>query len=331
MGIFDKRVNLKPYEYPDLIPYMEAIRESYWTEKEWNFISDIQDYETVLTDIERSSIKNAILAISQIEVSVKTFWGDVYKILPKPEIAAVGLTFAESEVRHMLAYSNLLEKLNLNDEFNKIGEIPAIQDRVDYLSKYLKNASDNKNENYTLNITLFSLFIELVSLFSQFLIIKSFNKYKNVLKDIDNTVQATQKEELIHGLFGAKLIEIIKNENPEWFTDEFNEKVIRACKKAYDAEIKVIDWIFEEGELEFLPKAHVVEFVKDRFNFSLSLIGLEPIFETNKNILDELKWFDEEVDLITTIDFFNKKSANYSKRMKSVTYKDINFNKDVVV
>jgi len=75
---------------------------------------------------------------------------------------------------------------------------PVIQGRVDYLTKYLKGASDNSDENYTLTLTLFSIFIENVSLFSQFVVIKSFNKYMNCLKDIDNVVQATQKEETLH-------------------------------------------------------------------------------------------------------------------------------------
>jgi ribonucleoside-diphosphate reductase beta chain len=43
--------------------------------------------------------------------------------MPKPEIGAVGFTFAESEVRHMDAYSHLLEILGLNEEFEKITEV----------------------------------------------------------------------------------------------------------------------------------------------------------------------------------------------------------------
>jgi len=323
MGIFEKRVNFKPFEYPDFIDFMKAIRHSYWLEDEWNFISDIQDFNVNLTETEKSVVKNAVLAISQIEVNVKTFWADVYKYLPKPEVAAVGYTFAESEVRHSFAYAQLLEKLNLNNEFERVGEIPAIQDRVDYLSKYLKNAGDGKQESYTLTLALFSLFIEFVSLFSQFLILKSFYKYKNQLKDLNNTVQATQKEELIHGFFGAKLIQIIKTEYPEWFNDEFTEKIIRACKKAYKAELKIIDWIFENGELDTVSKSDIDEFIKDRFNQALGLIEMEPIFETKKEVLDKLSWFDDEIYLTTSYDFFNKKSTNYSKRSKSVKKDDI--------
>ena len=94
-NIFEKRINLKPYEYPDLYEYVAAIRHSYWIHSEFNFTSDIQDFKTKLTDKERSAIKNTMLAISQIEVAVKSFWGDIYQKIPKPEVGSVGATFGE--------------------------------------------------------------------------------------------------------------------------------------------------------------------------------------------------------------------------------------------
>ena len=69
-NIFEKRINLKPYEYPELNEYVAAIRHSYWIHTEFNFTSDIQDFKTGLSEVERSAIKNTMLAISQIEVAV---------------------------------------------------------------------------------------------------------------------------------------------------------------------------------------------------------------------------------------------------------------------
>ena len=45
--IFKKRVNLKPYEYPQLVEYVDAIRHSYWVHTEFNFTSDIQDLSLI--------------------------------------------------------------------------------------------------------------------------------------------------------------------------------------------------------------------------------------------------------------------------------------------
>ena len=321
--IFEKRINLKPYEYPHLYEYVPAIRHSYWIHSEFNFTSDIQDFKIQLTDSERSAIKNTMLAISQIEVAVKSFWGDIYHRIPKPEIGSVGSTFAESEVRHADAYSHLLEILGLNSEFKELKKKPAIMKRVRYLETALKNSKSDDNREYAESILLFSLFIEHVSLFSQFLIIMAFNKHKNMLKGISNVVEATSKEEQIHGDFGIDLIKILQKENPDWFTKNYHESIQQMCKDAFEAESEVVDWIFEKGELDFLPKAVVNEFLKNRFNNSLESIGIEKVFDVDQDLVSETEWFDDEIIGTKHGDFFVKRSINYSKKTQSITSDDL--------
>lgn len=322
-NIFEKRINLKPYEYPQLYEYVPAIRHSYWIHTEFNFTSDIQDFKAGLNEVERSAIKNTMLAISQIEVAVKSFWGDIYHRMPKPEIGSVGATFAESEVRHHDAYSHLLEILGLNNEFKSLKKKPVIMKRVQYLETALKNAKSEDNQEYAESILLFSLFIEHVSLFSQFLIIMAFNKHKNVLKGISNVVEATSKEEQIHGDFGIDLIKIIKDENPDWFDANYEQMIKDMCLESFESESKIVDWIFEKGEIDFLPKAVVNEFIKNRFNNSLESIGIDKIFEVDEKLLAETEWFDDEIIGTKHGDFFVKRSINYSKRTQSITSDDL--------
>ena len=322
-NIFERRMTLKPFEYPELYEYVPAIRHSYWIHTEFNFTSDIQDFKTHLSDVERNAIKNAMLAISQIEVAVKNFWGDIYHRIPKPEVGAVGSTFAESEVRHTDAYSHLLEILGLNAEFKNLKKNPVIMKRVRYLDSALLSSKSENDRQYTESILLFSLFIEHVSLFSQFLIIMAFNKHKNMLKGISNVVEATSKEEQIHGDFGIDLIKIVKQENPEWFDVKYEFKIQNMCKTAYDAESSIIDWIFEKGEVDFLPKAQIKEFIKDRFNRSLESIGVQKVFETDQLLLNETEWFNDEIIGTKHVDFFVKRSINYSKKTQSITAHDL--------
>jgi len=321
--IFKFRLNLKPYEYPSLAEYKEAIQHSYWLHTEFNYTSDIHDFKVNVNDSERNAIKNAMLAIAQVEVAVKSFWGDLYHRMPKPEIGSVGYTFAESEVRHHDAYSHLLEILGLNDEFEKLKDIPELMQRVDYLTKSNILAKTESNRDFTISLLLFSLFIEHVSLFSQFLIIMSFNKYKNLFKGMSNAIEATSKEEQIHGLFGIELINVIREERPEWFDDEMKELVIKACEHAYESEEVVIDWIYEKGDLDFMPKRVVKEFVKNRLNNSLINVGYEKIFEVDEKAVEDTDWFDDEVVATKHVDFFVKRSINYSKRTRSITGDDL--------
>ena len=191
------------------------------------------------------------------------------------------------------------------------------------LKKYLDGSRSRDNRMYTKSVLLFSLFIEHVSLFSQFLIMMSFNKEKNIFKGISNVVEATSKEEDIHGNFGVEIINIIKSENPDWFDEEFDHIIYSACNKAYIAECGILDWIFEEGELEFLPKETIKHFIMNRFNNSLKKIGMEPLFEVDADLLASTKWFDVEITATKEGDFFYKKQIDYNKKSKSITVDDL--------
>lgn len=322
-NIFMQRVNILPYEYPQLLDYKDAIRHSYWIDTEFNFTEDIQDFKVTISSEEHDVIKKTMLAIAQIEVNVKTFWADMYKRMPITEVGDVGMTFAESEVRHKDAYARLLRILGLEKEFQNVIEVPAIEGRLKYLKKYLDGTRSRDNKMYTKSVLLFSLFIEHVSLFSQFLIMMSFNKEKNVLKGISNVVEATSKEEEIHGNFGAEIINIIKKENPDWFDEEFENLIYSACKKAYIAECGILDWIFEKGELSFLPKETIQHFIMNRFNNSLEKIGMDSIFDVDKDLISSTKWFDIEITGTKEGDFFYKKSVDYNKKSKSITEDDL--------
>ncbi len=321
--IFKPRKHLKPYEYPELESYKEAIQHSYWLHTEYNYTSDIQDYKVNVQSHERTAIRHAMLAISQVEVSVKTFWAKLYDHLPKPELANVGMTFAESEVRHSDAYSHLLELLGLNGIFEEIEQIPALNQRVDYLNSHIQYAQTGSNRDYAISVLLFSAFIEHISLFSQFLIIMGFNKHKNLFSGISNVIEATSKEEQLHGEFGIDLINTIREENPEWFDDQMAEEIYTLCKDAYESEKDVLDWIYEDGEIDFMPKYTVQEFIKNRLNNSLEAIGLERIFETDSVEVEKTLWFDEEIVSTKHVDFFEKRSVNYTKRSQSVTADDL--------
>jgi ribonucleoside-diphosphate reductase beta chain len=276
-----------------------------------------------LNEKEQSAVQRAMLAISQIEIAVKNFWGDIYKRLPKPEIGNVGATFAESEVRHADAYSHLIQLLGLNKEFENLLEVPAIRRRIKYLEKSILNSKSVENQDYFESVVLFSMFVENVSLFSQFLVIMSFNKHKNVLKGISNAVEATSKEENIHAEFGFDLVNLIKKENPSWWTNELIEDLKQATIEAFEAESEIVDWIFEKGDVDFLTKEQTIEFIKHRFNVSLNSIGIDKVFETDEKLLETTEWFDDEILTTKHTDFFNKRSINYSKKSKSITLNDL--------
>jgi ribonucleoside-diphosphate reductase beta chain len=318
--ILEPKFEYRPYDYSDLLQYRDAIRHSYWLHTEFSLTGDIQDWHVRVTPAERELLRRTMLAISQVEVAVKLFWSRLYDRIPRSEIAEVGMTFAESEVRHANAYAHLLEALRLDDDFSKaLVESPVFRRRVQTLMEAQSFAKDGTEKGLIASLILFSSIVEHVSLFSQFLIIMSFNKHRGIFKGISNIVEATSKEEQIHGMFGRHLVNLLKQEYPELFDSDMLFKINQSFINSYQTEMELIDWLFERGEPDFLSKSDVINYVLYRYNDCLEAFGLTPMFQVDEKALERVRWFEEELMTTKENDFFWKRSITYSKKMRSFT------------
>jgi ribonucleoside-diphosphate reductase beta chain len=323
MNIFEKRESIQPYEYPHLINYAKAIHHAFWEVDHFTYGSDVKDFKVELNDLEREVVERSMLSIGVVENKVKSFWARLDQRMPKTEISDVGYTFAGNEVIHRLTYEKTINLLNLQHKFDHILEVPAMRDRVNYLNKYLTGISSRSNKEFTKSLILFTLLVENASLFSQFLTISSFSKYKNLMKNFSKVINATAREEVLHGKFGSELINIIHKENPEWFDDEMEDKTRRAVRKAYTAELKVLDWIFEKGELDFISKEEIAEFLKSRLNDSLNQIGYADEYEVDENLLKKSNYMETMILATKDFDFFDGKSTDYNKSNNAYNYEEL--------
>jgi ribonucleoside-diphosphate reductase beta chain len=312
-NVFRPRIAYKPFEYPSVEKYVDAMQQSYWIVTEFNFQGDIQEFMAEMPYHEQQAVRRSMLAISQVEVSVKKFWSRIGDRLPKPEFEEVGTAFGESELRHSKAYAKLLELLGLNNEFDDVMEIPAIRKRVNVANKAIANAKTDSQKDFMESVLLFSLFIENVSLFSQFLVISQINKETGRLSGMSNVVGATSLEEQMHAKFGAELVNIMREENPDWFTDELAENLYKLVDESYEAEKAIIDWIFKDGDLGYLTRGEVVEYIKNRYNMGLEDAGFPRYFDVDEGLLTRVKWFDVQNMATSHTDFFAQRSINYTK------------------
>lgn len=314
--LFRPRKNYRPFEYPQLHQYVDAIRQSYWTHDEFDFTADIQDFMVNMTGSEKEAVRRCMLAISHVEATVKTFWTKLGDRMPKPELAEIGVTMGESEVRHANAYAELLNVLGLNDDFESILQVPAMAQRQTYMEKALAGRDGNEKE-YLKTIVFFSLFVENVSLFSQFLIIMMINQKQNYLKGTSNVISSTGLEETLHANLGSDIVNLRRVESPSWFDHQLDVEVESMVKESYEAERNIIDWIFELGEIPAVSKSTVIEYIKNRYNKGLIRAGFTPYFTVNQDLLQETEFFDIQMATTSHVDFFHKRSSNYTKKAAS--------------
>jgi len=323
MGIFDKRVNYKPFEYPEVLDFIDNINRTFWVHSEVDFTADTQDFHSHLSEKEKQAIKKSLLAIAQIEVSVKSFWGNLYTHLPKPEFNGLGSTFAECEFRHSEAYSRLLTVLGYDEEFENVIDIPVIKKRVDYLSEALQHAKSEDHKKYVFSLILFSILIENVSLFSQFAIILSFTRFKGLMKNVSNIISWTSIDEQVHANAGVYLVNKIKEEYPTFFDEESIEEIKSIVRHSIEVEAEILDWIFEDGEIETIKKADLLHFMKFRVDESLVDIGIGKLFHVSIEEYQPMTWFGEEIFANSLDDFFAKRPTEYTKHDKSISASDL--------
>jgi ribonucleoside-diphosphate reductase beta chain len=321
--IFDEQISRKPDHYPWAQEFIEAMHNGFWTDKEFSFTSDVQDFNVNLNDTEKEIIIRTLSAIGQIEVAVKKFWSKLGDNLPHPSLTDLGYVMANVEVIHNNAYERLLKVLGLEDIFEENLKLDFIEGRVNYLRKYNHRFYKDSKKQYVYSIILFTLFVENVSLFSQFYIINWFNRYKNVLKDTGQQVKYTRNEENIHALAGIKIINTIREEHPELFDEELENRIIQESEAAFKAESQIVDWMINGYQEKGLTAPILKEFIKNRINESLEQIGFPKAFDVDKALLVNTIWFEEELLGNNATDFFHTRPVEYAKNSQTFDAEDL--------
>jgi len=321
--IFDEQISRKPNNYSWTDEFIEAMHNGFWTDKEFSFKSDVQQFKVNLTEQEREIIIRTLSAIGQIEIAVKTFWAKLGENLPQPCFQDLGYVMANTEVIHNNAYERLLVVLGLEDIFEENLKLDWIEGRVKYLRKYTHKFYKDSKKQYLYAIILFTLFVENVSLFSQFYVINWFARFKNVLKDTDQQVKYTRNEENIHGIVGTKIVNTIREEYPELFDKELEERILHEAQEAYKSEAKIVDWMVNGIKEEGLSAPILKEFIKDRINESLKGIGFPTAFEVDKDLISSTMWFSEELLGNNMQDFFASRPTEYAKKNQSFSEDDL--------
>lgn len=311
--LFEKQLARKPDLYPWATEFMDKMWAGFWTANKFSFAGDYGQFVTELTEQERTIITRTLSAIGQVEIAVKTFWKRLGDNLPHPSIDDMGTVFAQTEVIHNKAYIKLLERMGLEDVFEDNLKVPVVRARVNYLSKHNEKVYGDDRKQYIYSLILFSLFVENVSLFSQFYTILWFNRFKNVLKDTAQQVQYTRNEEALHAQAGIKIVNTLRAEYPEYFDADLEDRIRLQTHTAFGVESDLIDWMIGDYAEDGIDADTLKGFIKLRINESLNAIGFGVPFTVSDEIKKKTYWMTEELLGNNMVDFFMKHPVDYAK------------------
>ena len=321
MGLFDRRIPYKPFEYP--VYYNEGWlqqAQAFWLHTEISMSGDVKDWNERLTLAEKNLVGNILLGFAQTECAVSDYWTQkVVSWFPKHEIQQMAMIFGSQETIHAVAYSYLNETLGLED-FEAFLHEPATADRFDNLVSY-----DGKDPvGIAKSLAVFSAFAEGVSLYSAFAVLYSF-QLRNFLKGVGQQMKWSVRDESLHSKMGCQLFRHMCEEIPD-LKEQCEKHVLEAADTMVYLELKYIDKMFEQGDIENLKKDDLKEFIKKRTNEKITELGYTKSaqhFRYNENKASALDWFYHLTGGVTHTDFFSIRSTDYSKANEGEDFEDI--------
>jgi ribonucleoside-diphosphate reductase beta chain len=114
------------------------------------------------------------------------------------------------------------------------------------------------------------------------------------------------RDETQHLNFGIKLINTIKEEQPELWTPEFQQHIIDLVRQAAELEYKFAAEVFPRGIFGMNAEGfrQYIEHIADR---RLQRVGLPPQF----NVENPFPWMSEAIDLTKEKNFFETRVTEY--------------------
>jgi ribonucleoside-diphosphate reductase beta chain len=321
MGLFDKRIPYKPFEFP--IYYTEGwlpMQQAHWLHTEISMQSDIKDWNEKMNDKEKNLVGNILLGFAQTECAVSDYWTlNVVKWFPKHEIQQMAMAFGANETVHAVAYSYLNETLKLEDYEAFLHE-PATAARFDNLVAY----DGDSTIGIAKSLAVFSAFAEGVSLYSAFAILYSF-QLRNLLKGIGQQMKWSVRDESLHSKMGCQLFRHMCEEDNQ-LLNLCRVDVIKAAETMVKLETDYIDKMFEMGDIEGICANDVKHFIKKRTNEKLVELGyvdLGGYFAYDTKAASNLDWFYHLTGGVTHTDFFAIRPTDYSIAGEGEDYEDI--------
>lgn len=309
--LFTPQKTIYPNKYPWAREFVKAMRDGFWTVDKFSFESDIIDYAKL--DAKTKGVLIRTLAcIAQIEVKVKRYWARLGETLDHPAMHSLGIKMADVEDIHQDAYARLTEVLGAEKIFSEILDVPVIRDRVKYLDKYTKKVYADTRKQFIYSLILFTLFTENVSLFSQFYVILFLNREDGIMKDTAQQVKYTRNEELIHAQAGMMIIRTLREEYPELFDEELEQRIYEECEVARESEYRLIDYILEDYNRTGLNSDVLKNFINERLNNSLEDIGYNKHkFDVNPLLTLQTEWMERGAYTPVRFDFFHGENTEY--------------------
>lgn len=291
---------------------------NHWLPTEISMQRDIEQWKSkdVLTDDERKAFETVLGFFTTADsIAANNVVLALYKHITSPECRMYLLRQGYEEAIHTHAYQHIVESLGMDEGriFNMYREVQAIYEKDNLVLNLNEGIFDPSFKTGTLeadqqfleNLCVFSLIMEGIFFYSSFAVVLGLQR-QNKLTGSAEQIQYIMRDESMHLNFGIDLINTIKEEQPELWTEEFQNRIIDLVRRAVKLEYTFATTVFPKGIFGMTPEgfAQYIEYIADR---RLERVGL-PVQWKAEN---PFPWMSEAIDLSKEKNFFETRPTEY--------------------
>jgi ribonucleoside-diphosphate reductase beta chain len=289
-----------------------------WTPEEVSMQLDVEQWKSssILTPSERRLILWNLGFFSTAEsLTANNLVLTVYKHVTNPECRQYLLRQAYEEAVHTDTFIYCCDSLGLNPDeiYNMYEVIPSIKEKDDFVVNLTKSIMDPNFKTDTIeniqrfvhDLIGFYVIMEGIFFYAGFAMMLAL-KRQNKMVGIGEQFEYIMRDESLHLAFGCDLINIIKSENPEIWTESFQQEIIELIKQAVVLEKQYALDACPQGMLGINAQqfAEYVEHITDR---RLERIDLPKIYGTK----NPFPWMSQSTDLSKEKNFFESRVTEY--------------------
>ena len=314
MGLLVENPVYKPFRYPWCYDAWLTQQRIHWLPEEVPLGDDVRDWQKNLSQSEKNLLTQIFRFFTQADVEVSNCYLRHYTTVFKPtEVLMMMTAFASMETVHIAAYSHLLDTIGMPEsEYSAFMKYKEMKDKYDYMQGF----DVKSNHDIAKTIAVFSAFTEGLQLFASFAILLNFPRH-NKMKGMGQIVTWSVRDETLHCNSMIRLFKDFIKENPETWTPELKKELYQACRTIIEHEDAFIDLAFEMGPMEGLTAQEVKDYIRFIANRRLDQLGLDAIYDVQKN---PLTWLDTMLNAVEHMNFFEGRATEYSKASTQGTW-----------
>ncbi len=305
-GIFE----LNNIKYQWAYSLWEVMLNNTWFPKEVDMTRDVIDYKN-LTQAEKDAYDKALSQLIFMDsLQTNNLIDNVNPYITSPEINLILVRQSFEEALHSQSYAVMVDSISTNSE--EIYELwrrdMMLKQKNDAIAAVYDRLSEDPTEHNFIKACFANQILEGIYFYSGFAYIYTLARSGKMLGSAQ-MIRFIQRDEVTHLVLFKNMINSLKRERPELFTQELYDEVYDMFKKAVELEVRWGQYITQSqilGLTDDIVRQYIQYLADDR----LVSVGMQKLYNSEHPI----KWVDDFAKFNDQkTNFFEGTVTNYSK------------------